>query len=208
MKKFLLAGITVLAFSVSAYATPIISINQPITGSDTFTGNGAGDLSVVQSGITAGGSDTIEPTSGSISISGFSATTGPQALGIFPILGGPTSTLTYTNGVDVLTETVRWTDVDDGSVNPHISGVDTVTAVTGALFSANFFVGQLSTIDLTVNNVGTILDTLALGTSTETAGLSSGELLFSARAVPEPKMLMVMLMAIGTIFMLHKRFSR
>jgi hypothetical protein len=211
MKKFLLLTVaaTAMAMAIAALetvqASPIISIDAPITGAVTFTGNGLGDLGVIQGALSGGGSDAVDGASlGTITITSSAYNTGPQILGIFGVLGTHTSSLVYTNGGNTLDEIITWASVDDGSINPHLFGLDVVTGVSGsAAFDAAFSVGELSTIDVEAASVGTVLDTLAGGHSSETVGFSSGEIQFLA-AVPEPKLLLVMLMAIGTIFLLYR----
>jgi len=213
MKKCLLLTVaaTAMAMAISAlgfgaaYASPIISINAPITGSLSFTGNGAGGLSVTQGAHVGGGTDAVDgASSGVITITADSYKTGLQTLGIFPDIGLDQSVLVYINGGNKLVETIIWQSVDDGSVNPHLFGTDVVTAVSGsAVFDAAFSVGEKSTIDIEAATVPTVLDLLAATTGTEATSYSSGEIQFLA-AVPEPRALLVMLMAIGTVLMLHR----
>jgi hypothetical protein len=209
MKKFLLLTVAATAMAMAmtalgfgaAYASPVVGLDAPITGSVSFTSLGTGGLGVVMTTLTGPETDSVLATTGSFSITSDSYSTGVPALGIFHDIGLDQSTVVISNAGSALDLLITWVSVDDGSANPHLFGIDSVTGATGAYAG---LLGGKGTVDIAADAVTTLIDTLALMPkgSNEVVGLSSGEALFAA--VPEPKMLMIMLMAIGTIFLLYR----
>lgn len=150
----------------------------------TYTGNGNNTVTVSTGGssLTGPAFDT-NGNFGTFSFSAFSLTSGTPTLGVFP-LPANTETFTFTSGLNSLTESVTLSSVVDGSPNPHFLGTDKITAGSAAFLAEFGPVGTTSSIDFISNTIGTVLDTLAAGTSSESATLSSGESVFPT--IPEP----------------------
>lgn len=205
MRSLLLASAAVLGLAASAQAAQI-TIGNSTSGQDTFTGLGNGNLTINQSAITGTASDSLGGT-GTYTISAFGPVTATQVgtTGVFDF--NTTATFTYTSGGNSLTETFGYNSVNDGSVNPHFAGTDDVTAITGsAAFVAAFGpVGNGSTFDYATLAVGTVLDTLAKGTASESVGISSGEVVPNSK-VPEPSTLLIL--GSGLLGLAALRFSR
>jgi MYXO-CTERM domain-containing protein len=176
MKSILLAGAAILGLAGTVQAAQI-TLGNSTAGSVTFTGTGAtGNLTVSETAIT--GSAIVNGNSGLYTIAAFGpalATHG--ASGVWNFAPGVTATFFASDAVgDSVTQTLTYTSVNDGSVNPHFAGTDIVTAVTGsAAFTATWAVGTHTLFDYSVNNVATVLDVLALTTASETIGISSGQ---------------------------------
>ena len=149
----------------------------------SYTGNGNNTVTVSTGGssLTGPALDT-SGNFGTFSFSAFSIASTSPTLGVFPLLAN-TETFTFTSGANFLTESVTLTSVVDGSPNPHFLGTDKITAGSAAFLAEFGPVGTNSTIDFISSTVPIVLDTLATGTSTESATLSSGEFAFPA---PEP----------------------
>ncbi len=113
---------------------------------------------------------------------------------VFPITtpGGATSTFSYAGGTDSLSGTVTWTNANNGSGNPHFTGIITVTASSGtAAFTSLFGVGSTPSFDLllsalTCTGIGgnpcTLEGIFASGSGSANAPDSAGQV----QPVPEP----------------------
>jgi hypothetical protein len=153
----------------------------------TFTGNGAGALSI-SSPILSGSAFYDADPIGTYSISAMSFTTGVHtATGNFtPNANSETFTFTGGDG-DTLTQTINWTLIQDDTLQPKFFGTGVVTAASGdAAFLADFHVGATDRIDFITMPLsgGQTLLTLSGTTGSETAPISSGEKF--ATPVPEP----------------------
>jgi hypothetical protein len=152
----------------------------------TFTGNGAGALSISSPVLSGAAFYDADPL-GTYSFSAFSFTTGVHtATGNFtPNANSETFTFTGGDG-DTLTQTITWTLIQDDTVQPKFFGTGVVTAASGdAAFLADFHVGATDQLDFITMPVsgGLTLLTLSGTTGSETARISSGE---KFPVVPEP----------------------
>jgi hypothetical protein len=162
----------------------------------TFTGNGAGalsistraDLSAPPSPVLSGAAFYDADPLGTYSFSAFSFTTGVHtATGNF-VPNANSGTFTFTGGDgDTLTQAITWTLIQDDTVQPKFFGTGVVTAASGdAAFLANFHVGATDKLDFITMPVsgGLTMLTLSGTTGSETAPISSGEKFIPV--VPEP----------------------
>jgi hypothetical protein len=124
--------------------------------------------------------------------------TGTESGGIFPIASGGTETFSFSASGNTVSGTVTWLGIKDGTSTPQFDddSLLTVTSVTGtnAAFLADFPVGSKATIDFTVDFTdGSTLTALAAKPSgtPATAGFSSGEVVPTPAAVPEPASLTI-----------------
>jgi PEP-CTERM motif-containing protein len=74
---------------------------------------------------------------------------------VFPISQGTATTaFSYTSAdLDSLTGTVSWTDVSNGSANPHLNGILHITAVAGDAAFKSIFSGSTGAFDLILGGV-------------------------------------------------------
>jgi hypothetical protein len=166
----------------------------------TFTGNGAGALSISSPVLSGAAFYDADPL-GTYSFSAFSFTTGVHtATGNFtPNANSETFTFTGGDGAqccgadgvvsvvrDTLTQTITWTLIQDDTLQPKFFGTGVVTAASGdAAFLADFHVGATDKLDFITMPVsgGLTMLTLSGTTGSETAPISSGE---KFPVVPEP----------------------
>jgi hypothetical protein len=184
MKQLLLAGAAILGLAGTASAAQI-TLGNSTSGSVTFTGTGAsGNLTVSETALA--GSAIVNGNSGTYTISAWGPATFTNAGGGVWHPGALSATFVAADGLgDSVTQTLTYTSLNDGSVNPHFAGTDIVTAVTGsAAFQSTWAVGTHTTFDYATLAVGTVLDTLAFTTASESVGISSGEDI--TVATPEP----------------------
>lgn len=183
MLRHTLAAAAALALGMSGAQAAQITLGNSTTAGYSFTGLGGGQISVSQSTMTGQAFDPASLGIGSYTLTGFGPiTVTNDGTGVFPI-SGVTATLTYTNGGNSLTDTVTWTSINDNSHNPHFEGTDVINSSSGsAAFLAAFPTGSATHIDITTTQLVTTLVGLAAG-QTETAGISSGEVVTLA---PEP----------------------
>jgi PEP-CTERM motif len=87
---------------------------------------------------------------------------------------------------DAVTGSIKWTQLKDNSPNPDLIGFLDYTASGDAAFLASFGTHRIAEIDIVFRNLssGILLDNLALTTNSETAVISSGEVV--PTPVPEP----------------------
>ena len=186
MNRKLLTGVALAAGSLlwaSGSQASQITFG-PSAQNITYKGNGNGTLNVSTGSLALTGPalDTFGD-SGTFSFSAFAiGPTSTQTAGVFT-LPANSETFTFTSGANFLTETVHLTSVVDGSPNPHFEGTDVISGGSSAFLADFGPVGTTSTIDFISNTLGTTLDTLSLGTSSESNTLSSGESTFPT---PEP----------------------
>ena len=152
----------------------------------TFTGNGAGALSISSPVLSGAAFYDADPL-GTYSFSAFSFTTGVHtATGNFtPNANSGTFTFTGGDG-DTLTQAITWTLIQDDTLQPKFFGTGVVTAASGdAAFLADFHVGATDRLDFITMPVsgGLTMLTLSGTTGSETAPISSGE---KFPVVPEP----------------------
>jgi hypothetical protein len=206
MKRLLLAGAAILGLAGAANAAQI-TLGNSTSGSVTFTGTGAsGNLTVSETALA--GAAIVNGNSGVYSISAWGPATFSNAGGGVWHPGALTATFVASDGVgDSVTQTLTYTSLNDGSVNPHFAGTDIVTAVSGsAAFQSTWAVGTHTVFDYSVNNVATVLDVLAFTTNTETIGISSGQDV--TVATPEPASLAILGMGLLSLGFLTARRKR
>jgi hypothetical protein len=200
-----------LALAGPAAQAVEITMGNSTAGLATFQGTGAtGNLNVSLTATTGGALDGLGG-SGSYTLSGFgpSLATHTAIPGVWTFGSGVTDVFTFNGGGNSLTDTFTYSSINDGSVNPHFAGTDQVTAISGsaAFIAAYGGVGRTSTFDFTTNAIGTILDTLANTTASESIGISSGEVVPNA-SVPEPASIAVLgfgLLGLGLTQVKRKR---
>ncbi|MBF6560504.1 MAG: PEP-CTERM sorting domain-containing protein [Candidatus Binataceae bacterium] len=166
-----------------------ITIANSAAGYYSFSGTGGGALNVAGAaahGTALFGSDlggyTLGPlawlTSGTISGGNF-AIHGSQALAYHGVDG------------DSLAGTVGWSLLKDDSPNPDLIGTLTISARSGDATFLSTFAGAAAAIDIALENLsrGVFLSALSHTTGSETAVISSGEIVGRRAAVPEPSTL-------------------
>lgn len=111
--------------------------------------------------------------------------TGPQTLGVFPIISGGAESLTlgFIDG-DSATGLAQITDIVDGSPNPHISFTWDYTATGDPAWLASF-PGGMATGDYTFDTVPTLLDEFVLRPGDEFLSGSAGQI-NDTTPMPEP----------------------
>jgi hypothetical protein len=186
MKKLFLMVILLASLLVLPFAAHATSITFGASGNAiTFTGNGAGSLTVSTLGLSLSGNAFFDSDPlGTFSLGATSFTAGPVSAGNFN--AGPNSEFfTFAGGDgDSLTGTIHWSFIQDNTTQPKLFGVLVIGTRSGdAAFTSNFS-GSLANIDFITNPLsgGVHLDTLAFTTNSATATVSAGEV----APVPEP----------------------
>jgi hypothetical protein len=205
MNKKLLAPVVLLAaplFWASAASADMITTGGS-SGTVSFTSNGNGTLDFSTAGFTTSPAAFQSPNgttllTGTTTFGSMTGMTGIESGGIFPIASGGTETFTFSASGNTLTGTVTWLGIKDGTSTPQFDddSLLTVTSVSGtnAAFLADFPMGSKATIDFTVDFTdGSTLTALAANPSgtSATAGFSSGEVVPTPAAVPEPASLTI-----------------
>jgi len=111
------------------------------TGSITFTSNGDGTISFSTGGFTSTGLTTFQSPTGVLQDTGtstfgaMSGSTGPAAGNLFPITSGGVETFSYasTTDSDMMSGTVTWPYIKDGTTSPQfdVNAILTVTSSSG-----------------------------------------------------------------------------
>jgi PEP-CTERM motif len=153
----------------------------------TFTGNGAGAVSVSAPTLTGPAFYDLDPL-GTYTFSSFSFTTGVHSVTGDFTPNANSSTMSFTGGDgDSLTETITFTLIQDDTVQPKLFGTGVVTAASGdAAFLADFHVGTTDQFDFITMPLSPSTTLLALSATTGSASapISSGEKF--PVGVPEP----------------------
>jgi len=172
-----------------------ITLGASTVGSFSFTGTGpfgtppnAITVSVGAGGLSGTGyfgnfldlgTYTFGPTIFTTnSLSGNNFSIGPGAVESF--------SWNSSTDADAMTGLIKWTQLKDNSPNPDLIGFLDYTASGDAAFLASFGTHGTAEIDIVFRNLssGILLDNLALTTNSETAIISSGEVV--PTSVPEP----------------------
>ena len=162
----------------------------PSAQSITYTGNGAGSVTVAIPAITGFAFDNVNAGLGTYTLSAvtFAAGPGPD---LFPATA--TELRTYTNGADTLSATITWNLLQDGTPQSKLFGTETITSIAGSAAFLGAFgpIGSVLGVDFTSQVLSCAVaancattDALSLTTASATAAISSGEEV--VRYVPEP----------------------
>ena len=161
----------------------------------TFTGNGAGSVTVTIGGLTGNAFFNSDPL-GTYSFGATTFTAGPVSSNLYPA-GANSETFTFTGGDgDTLSGIVVWSFIQDNTTQPKFFGTLTITSSAGdAAFLSSFSVGSKAPIDFFTNALssGGTLDQLSATTNRATATISAGEV------VPTPEPSSLVLFGIGLV---------
>ena len=220
MRKLIVAGVS--AFALLAFAGQAVMADQ-ITLADTggvagytFTGNGAGGITISTWGSPSGSALFTGGDSGTYTLGALSGMTANN-LNTSPPgnVGGTVTqgiTISMSDG-DSLSGQILWTQVKDNSVNPDFIGtLDVATATGDPTWVSDWSSTTAGPIDLVIGNpaLNTTLDSLAATTHSENGSLSSGEIVPSPTGVPEPTSWTLLggaLMMLGLLYRRRNGFS-
>jgi len=202
-----------------------ISVGGSTSGSATFTGTGtSGSPPDAISFSTSGFSGTANydgDSLGTYSLGALSFTSQTVSGNNFAISPAVTESFSFTGGDgDTLSGTATWNLLEDNTFTPKIADNAlflnlAITSSSGdSAFLADFRTGGTAQIDLTFSsltpspgNLRLFLDQLASTTESETAGISSGEVVPSA-SIPEPASLTLFGAALVGLGWFGRRRSR
>jgi hypothetical protein len=155
----------------------------------TFTGTGAGSVSVSIGSLTGNGFYNGDPL-GSYSFGAMSFLAGPGP-NIYPAAANSES-FSFTGGDgDHIAGTIHWSFIQDSTAQPKFFGTLLIASASGdAAFLSDFAVGSTVRIDFIANPLvgAASLDALSLMTGSATATISSGQI---AVPIPEPASLVL-----------------
>jgi len=186
----------------------------PSSENVTFTGNGAGSVSISISGLTGPGFYTGDALVGAFKFGPTSFTAGPGP-NIYPASSSAES-FEFT-GSDNMTGTISWSYIQDGTPQPKFYGSLLVaTAFGSAAFLSDFSPGKAIPVDFIMNMMAgaSSLDFLSGTTGSATATISSGQVMPDAAVpvpvrIPEPASILLLGVAvIGLAVGLRRRFDR
>jgi hypothetical protein len=183
-----LVGLGIAAGAALPARAEQITLADSTAGYYSFSGTGTGALNAASTALSGAAlfapSDLGHYTLGPWAFS----TTGHLAGGNFPAHGSQSFTYHGADG-DALSGTVGWSLLKDDSPNPDLIGTLAISSRSGDAAFTSVFAGATASIDLVLEHLsrGIFLSALAAGTSSETAMISSGEIVgLSTGRVPEP----------------------
>src|ERR1700732_540140 len=150
MHRNLLAAVALVAgpllWASGAQAAQITFANS--AENITFTGNGAGALSISSPVLSGSAFYDADPL-GTYTISAMSFTTGVHTVTGNFVPNANSETFTFTGGDgDTLTQTITWTLMQNETYQPKFFGTGVVTVASGdAAFLADFHVGATDRVD-------------------------------------------------------------
>ena len=177
----------------------------------TFTGNGAGSVSISISGLTGPGFYTGDGLIGAFTFGPTLFTAGPGP-NIYPASSSAES-FEFT-GAGSLKGTISWSYIQDGTPQPKFYGSLLVATASGsAAFVSDFSSGKFIPVDFIMNIMAgaSSLDFLSGTTGTATATISSGQVMPDAvpLRIPQPASILLLGVAVlGLAVGLRRRFGR
>src|SRR5262245_28612831 len=180
----------------------------------TFTGNGAGSVSVSISGLTGPGFYTGDAVIGAFKFGPAAFTAGPGP-NIYPASSSPES-FEFT-GAGSLKGTINWSYIQDGTPQPKFYGSLMVETASGSpAFVSDFALGKIVPVDFILNIMtgASSLDFLSGTTGSATATISSGQVMPDAVGpgpllIPQPASILLLGVAVlGLAVGLRRRSGR
>ena len=185
----------------------------PSSENVTFTGNGAGSVSISIGGLTGPGFYTGDALLGAFKFGPASFTAGPGP-NIYPASSSAES-FEFT-GAGHLTGTISWSYIQDGTPQPKFYGSLLVAMASGSTaFVSDFSPGKIIPVDFVMNIMAgaSSLDFLSGTTGSATATISSGQVMPDAvptpLLIPQPASLLLLGVAVlGLAVGLRRRSGR